>query len=302
MDVALAGSGGGGGGALDFPVEQRWAEGQVEVAGGGGEEGFAFAQGDEQQIGGAGLVSEHAFAVVPGGTGEGSPAEIAGIPAAGPCRWRCSPSVSFPVILRRSAPQLLPMRLQKRLLLPAERPDQIGAINPPTAQRLAGGLVFTDQLAAGSKADPVPVEQLVHVGGEQQAVGTAEPLAVVAIAPGLDVARHQELLPRQPRHPAGRLQLRHPMAKQPLPQPRLGERIALGAAGHLPQPLHVIEQGGGVGALFRQHHQVHAHRGVGVVFDQLQQQQAQGFAQACQVHPLIASASAGADRAVAFRQ
>jgi hypothetical protein len=45
------------------------AEGQVAVAGGGGEEGFAFAQGDEQQVGGAGLVSEHAFAVDPGGFG-----------------------------------------------------------------------------------------------------------------------------------------------------------------------------------------------------------------------------------------
>jgi hypothetical protein len=50
-------------------VEQGGAEGQVAVAGGGGEEGFAFAQGDEQQIGGAGLVSEHAFAVDPGSVG-----------------------------------------------------------------------------------------------------------------------------------------------------------------------------------------------------------------------------------------
>jgi hypothetical protein len=48
-------------------VGQRWAKGQVAVAGGGGEEGFAFAQGDEQQVGGAGLVSEHAFAVDPAG-------------------------------------------------------------------------------------------------------------------------------------------------------------------------------------------------------------------------------------------
>ena len=40
MDGALAGGGGGGGGALAFPVEQRGAEGQVVVAGGGGEEGF----------------------------------------------------------------------------------------------------------------------------------------------------------------------------------------------------------------------------------------------------------------------
>ena len=35
------GGGGGGGGALAFPVEQRRAEGDVAVAGGGGEEGFS---------------------------------------------------------------------------------------------------------------------------------------------------------------------------------------------------------------------------------------------------------------------
>jgi hypothetical protein len=65
------------------------------------------------------------------------------------------------------------MSLKKSLLVAAEWPDQVGAIDPPTAQRLAGGLVFTDQLTAGIKADPVSVEQLVHMGGEQQAVGTA---------------------------------------------------------------------------------------------------------------------------------
>ena len=53
---------------------------------------------------------------------------------------------------------------EKLLLVAAEWPDQVGAFDPPTAQRLAGGLVFTDQLTAGSKADPVPVEQLVHMG------------------------------------------------------------------------------------------------------------------------------------------
>ena len=49
--------------AGDPVARQRWTEGQVAVAGGGGEEGFAFAQGDEQQVCGAGLVPEHAFAV-----------------------------------------------------------------------------------------------------------------------------------------------------------------------------------------------------------------------------------------------
>jgi hypothetical protein len=54
----------GGSGALALLVEEVGAEGQIAVAGGGGEEGFAFAQGDEQQVGGGGLVIEHAFAVV----------------------------------------------------------------------------------------------------------------------------------------------------------------------------------------------------------------------------------------------
>jgi hypothetical protein len=48
-------------------VEQRGAEGQVAVAGGGGEERFALVEGDEQQIALAGFVPEHPFAVDPGG-------------------------------------------------------------------------------------------------------------------------------------------------------------------------------------------------------------------------------------------
>jgi hypothetical protein len=48
-------------------VEQRGAEGQVAIAGGGGEEGFALVEGDEQQVGLAGFVPEDAFAVDPGG-------------------------------------------------------------------------------------------------------------------------------------------------------------------------------------------------------------------------------------------
>jgi hypothetical protein len=48
-------------------VEQGRAEGQVAVAGGGGEEGFALVEGDEQQIALAGFVPEDAFAVDPGG-------------------------------------------------------------------------------------------------------------------------------------------------------------------------------------------------------------------------------------------
>jgi hypothetical protein len=48
-------------------VEQGRAEGQVAVAGGGGEEGFALFEGDEQQVGVAWFMPEDAFAVDPGG-------------------------------------------------------------------------------------------------------------------------------------------------------------------------------------------------------------------------------------------
>jgi len=88
------------------------------------------------------------------------------------------------------------MGMQERLLLAAERPDQVGTIDPPAAQRIAGRLMLTEQCTPGIEADPVTVKQLVHMGGKQQAVGTAEPLAVVAIPPGFDVARHQKLLSR----------------------------------------------------------------------------------------------------------
>jgi len=67
MDVPLPGGGGGGGGALALPVEQGRAEDQVAGAGGGGEGGFALVEGHSQQVGVAGFVPEHAFAVDPGG-------------------------------------------------------------------------------------------------------------------------------------------------------------------------------------------------------------------------------------------
>jgi hypothetical protein len=67
VDIPLPGGRGGGSGALAFPVEQRRPEGQIAVAGGGGEEGFSLPEGDEQQVAPAGFVPEHALAVDPGG-------------------------------------------------------------------------------------------------------------------------------------------------------------------------------------------------------------------------------------------
>jgi hypothetical protein len=56
-----------------LPVEQRGAQGQVAVAGGGGEEGFALVEGHKEQIALAGFVPEHAFAVDPGGVARQDP-------------------------------------------------------------------------------------------------------------------------------------------------------------------------------------------------------------------------------------
>ena len=67
-----------------------------------------------------------------------------------------------------------------------------------------------------------------------QAIGAFEPLAVVAVAPGFAVARHQTLLPLQPRNPAGRLPLR---TRLWFHQPDLAD-AALGVAEH-----HIPAQG-----------------------------------------------------------
>ena len=56
------------------------------------------------------------------------------------------------------------MRLQKALLLPTERPDQVRSLYPPAAQRLARKLVLAQELTPFIEADPVAVKQLVHVG------------------------------------------------------------------------------------------------------------------------------------------
>ncbi len=55
---------------LAFPVEQGQARESVAGAGMGGEAGFAPAKGDEQLVGLAGLVPEHALMVDPGGAAE----------------------------------------------------------------------------------------------------------------------------------------------------------------------------------------------------------------------------------------
>ena len=67
VDVPLPRGQCGGGGAFAFPKEQGGSKGQIAEAGAGEEEGFAFAQGDEQQVDAARLVPEPAFAVAAGG-------------------------------------------------------------------------------------------------------------------------------------------------------------------------------------------------------------------------------------------
>ena len=67
------------------------------------------------------------------------------------------------------------MCLQKGLLLAAERPDQVGAFDSPAVQGFAGRFVLAEQPAIGAEAESVAIEQLVDMGGEQQAIGGRAP-------------------------------------------------------------------------------------------------------------------------------
>jgi len=77
-------------------------------------------------------------------------------------------------------------RAERPIRLHLESPSRpANACGPPHAHRSSA--------PPESKLIAVTVKQLVHMG-KQQAVGTAEPLAVVRIPPGLNVARHRKLL------------------------------------------------------------------------------------------------------------
>jgi hypothetical protein len=83
----------------------------------------------------------------------------------------------------RSAPQHLPMSLKKSFLLAAEWPDLVGAIYPPTAQRLADEFVLQQQPAAGLQRAEHTARYAVAVAGLQAAeVGTVVGVALAGIA------------------------------------------------------------------------------------------------------------------------
>ncbi len=66
------------------------------------------------------------------------------------------------------------MQAQETLLLPAERQDQLCACDPPAVQGPSGRCAPPDQLITGVVADPVPLEQLVPMGGKKAAAATTQ--------------------------------------------------------------------------------------------------------------------------------
>jgi hypothetical protein len=77
-------------------------------------------------------------------------------------------------------------------LFVVERADVLRQHNTPLLQRLLDAGIGTQQIAGVSKGYPATVEQLVDVGGEQQAVVPIQALNVIAFTPGLDVAGNQQ--------------------------------------------------------------------------------------------------------------
>ncbi len=78
-------------------------------------------------------------------------------------------------------------------MLRVERADVQGQLNAPLLQRLLDAGLGTQQVAGVSEGNPTPVEQLVDVRGEQQAIVSIQALGViVALRPGLNVAGNQQ--------------------------------------------------------------------------------------------------------------
>lgn len=64
-------------------------------------------------------------------------------------------------------------------MLRVERADVQGQLNAPLLQRLLDAGLGTQQVAGVSEGNPTPIEQLVDVRGEQQAVVAVNDLKVV---------------------------------------------------------------------------------------------------------------------------
>ncbi|MGL6301600.1 hypothetical protein ACSZMJ_06785 [Aeromonas caviae] len=80
---------------------------------------------------------------------------------------------------RLSPENLVTVVLEKCGLLGVENADIQGQLNAPLLQRLLDAGFGTQQVAGVSEGYPTPVEQLVNVRGEQQAVVAVNDLKVV---------------------------------------------------------------------------------------------------------------------------
>ncbi|WP_247653981.1 hypothetical protein [Aeromonas dhakensis] len=73
--------------------------------------------------------------------------------------------------------------------------DVQGECNSPLQQRLLDAGFDTQQVAGISEGNPTPVEQLVYVRGEQQAVVPIQAFGVITLTPRFDVAGNEQSEP-----------------------------------------------------------------------------------------------------------
>lgn len=109
-------------------------------------------------------------------------------------------------------------------MLGVERADILGKFNAPLLQCLLDAGLSTQQVAGVSEGYPATVEQLVDVGGEQQAVVPIQAFGVVvALRPGLDVAGNEQGLVGDAGDPANRLNRLEVTAEEALAYASFGE-------------------------------------------------------------------------------
>lgn len=79
-------------------------------------------------------------------------------------------------------------------MLEVKEADVQRQLNAPLLHRLLDAGLGTQQVARVSEGNPTPIEQLVDVRGELQAVVPIQVLGVITLTPGLDVAGNQQSL------------------------------------------------------------------------------------------------------------
>jgi hypothetical protein len=80
---------------------------------------------------------------------------------------------------------------QARALHPGEPADTYPGVNAPRIQKLVPDFWDDDPFLAAGESKVAPVEQVIDVRRQQEAVGAVEALGIGRVPPRLDVARFQ---------------------------------------------------------------------------------------------------------------